>query len=286
MKNKSLILVIGESTGLECLKNLIKLKILDIFYVVSVDQKYHKIIKRICKKNKINFITSIDFKKRFKKIKFLKENKYFLLSVFSNLIIKKDFLKKFEGRAFNFHPGLLPYYPGKNCVSGALYNDEKKSGVTLHIMTPSVDKGEIIKKKIIKISTRDNLISLMFKLKLCCIELFKNFSKDLSNGKSFKKLSNNKTLTKKYPKYIPREGKIDQNIDFSEFKKLFRASYFGPYKSTWGRPMIKFKKSYKNILNIKKIRPNKKINAQFVQKIDNNNFELNFKKKIAIVEVI
>ena len=286
MKNKSLIIVIGESTGLECLKNLIKLKILDIFLVVSVDQKYHKIIKKICKKNKINFTTSIVFKKKFKKIKFLKENNYFLLSVFSNLIIQKDFLKKFEGRAFNFHPGLLPYYPGKNCVSGALYNEEKKSGVTLHVMTPSVDKGEIIKKKIIKISEKDNLITLMLKLKLCCIELFKNFSKDLFNGKSFKRLSNNKTLTKKYPKYIPHKGKIDQNMDFSEFKKLFRASYFGPYKSTWGKPFIKFKKSYKNIVNIKKIKLNKKTNTQFIQKIDNNNFVLNFKKKIVIVEVI
>ena len=44
MKNKFLILVIGESTGLECFKVLLKKKYLTISYVISVDSKYNFII--------------------------------------------------------------------------------------------------------------------------------------------------------------------------------------------------------------------------------------------------
>ena len=55
MKNKSLILVIGESTGFECLKNLLKFRLLDIFLVVSVDPN---IIKLYEKYAKIEFIFS------------------------------------------------------------------------------------------------------------------------------------------------------------------------------------------------------------------------------------
>ena len=73
MKNKSLILVIGESTGLECLRNLLKLRLLDIFLVVSVDPKYHKIIKKICKNNKIIFLTSNKFKNNYEKINWKKK---------------------------------------------------------------------------------------------------------------------------------------------------------------------------------------------------------------------
>ena len=179
MKNKSLILVIGESTGLECLRNLLKLRLLDIFLVVSVDPKYHKIIKKICKNNKIIFLTSNKFKNNYEKIKFQKKKNYFLFSIFSNLIIKKDFLKKFNKKAFNLHPGLLPYYPGKNCVSGVLYNDDKETGVTLHLMSGKVDRGLIIDKNKIKILKKDNLLTLMQKLKLSGINLFNKFINDL-----------------------------------------------------------------------------------------------------------
>ena len=91
MKNKSLILIIGESTGLECFKNLLKLNYFKIFLVVSVDFNYHYIIKKICKKNYIKFQTSSQFKKNFHKINFTKNQKYILLSIFSNLILYLKF---------------------------------------------------------------------------------------------------------------------------------------------------------------------------------------------------
>ena len=64
MENRNFVIIIGESTGLQCLKKLLKSKLLEISNVISVDKRYHKIIKNICKKNKISFNTSNQFKKK------------------------------------------------------------------------------------------------------------------------------------------------------------------------------------------------------------------------------
>lgn len=285
MKNNHIILIIGESTGLECLKALLKLKYFKISHIISADRKYDKIIHYICRINKFFFITSDKFKKNEKNIRFIKNKKYYLISIFSNIVINSSFLKKFKGRAYNFHPGLLPYYPGKNCVSGALYNNEKKSGVSMHIMTSKVDRGKILKKKIIKIKNTDNLMTLMLKLKLCCIELFKYFIRNLYFNKIFSKTKNDNSLKKKFPKFIPHGGKIDTNTDLNEFKKLFRASFFGPYKNTWGKPYFKFKNSTKKIISIEKIISKKISSSKFVEKISYKKYKLNFKRKTVIVNV-
>lgn len=45
--------------------------------------------------------------------------------------------------AFNLHPGPLPEYAGLHVVSWAIYEGERRHGVTLHRMTPDVDAGPI-----------------------------------------------------------------------------------------------------------------------------------------------
>ena len=64
-----------------------------------------------------------------------------------------------------------------------LYNDDKETGVSLHLMSEKVDRGLIIYKKKIKILKKDNLITLMQKLKLSAINLFNKFIKDLHFNK-------------------------------------------------------------------------------------------------------
>ena len=66
---RSIAVIIGESTGLLCLKKLIiaRNNFFDISYVVNSDIKYNKEIKQICKKNKINFFSKKKFLKKRKK---------------------------------------------------------------------------------------------------------------------------------------------------------------------------------------------------------------------------
>ena len=162
---------------------------------------------------------------------------------------------------------------------------KKKSGVSLHIMTRKIDRGKILKKKIIKIKATDNLMTLMLKLKLCCIELFRYFIINLYLNKIFLKTKNDNRLKKKFPKSIPHGGKIDMGTDFNEFKNLFRASFFGPYKNTWGKLYFKFKSSTKKITSIEKIIPKKISSFKFVENVSYKKYKLNFKKKTVIVNV-
>ena len=285
MKNKIFVLIIGESTGLECLKVALKKKYFKISHVISVDKKYNEVIFKLCKLNRISFLTSEQFKKKTKKITFKKENKHYLISIFSNLILKSNFLKKFHGRAYNFHPGLLPFYPGKNCVSGALYNNEKKTGISLHFIKQKVDTGAIIRRKLVQINNQDNLMTLMLKLKNNCIIIFKKFLNDLYHEKKFQKIKNNIKLKKKFPKFIPFDGQINENLNFVEFKNLYKASFFGPYKNSWGNLTFKFKNFRKKIISIEKITIKKKPTLLFVEKINKKKYKINFKNKTVLVNV-
>lgn len=282
MKNKFLILVIGESTGLECFKVLLKKKYLTISYVISVDSKYNFIIKKLCKNYKINFISKKKFIKN-NKIKFYKNKKYILLSIFSNLILKESFLKKFNGSAYNFHPAILPQYPGKNCVSGTLYNDEKTTGVSIHIITKNVDAGPILKIAKLNINQNETLIQLMYRLKLLTINLIKNFALKLKFNKKFIKKKNNFILKKNFPKYIPNKGLINADTKYKEFLNTFRASNFGPFKNTWGKTFFIYKKKKIYILKIEKILKNSKNQIKFAAKINKKKYSLKFDKNIVIV---
>ena len=287
MKNKLLVIIIGESTGFQCLKNIIKSNYFNIAMVISTDKNYHNAIKTICKTYQVRYLNSDQFKK--KKITFSNQKqKLFLISIFSNLILNKSFLNKFGKNCFNLHPGILPYYPGKNCVSGALYNNEKKTGLTIHHITEKVDQGSIIRQIKIKISNNDNLLTIMAKLKKSSIKLIDKFIKDLYQNKKITYSKNKINLKKKYPKTIPNNGLIHLNTNFIEFRNLFRASYFGPFNNSWGKLNFFYKNKKKTILDlieIKKITKNVLNKKIFVKKVSRNKFSLNIQNKIVTVLV-
>ena len=284
MKNKKFIFIIGESTGLECFKEILKLKIIDISHVISSNKNYNLIIKKICKINNISFSLLNNY--RINKIKY-KNNKdveYILISIFSNLIIDKKILKKFNYKCFNFHPGLLPSYPGKNCVSGVISNQEKNTAVTLHQM---IDEGKIIFKKKISINVKkETLISLMLKLKFVTIDMVKKFIIHIYKNKTIKMYKNDTSKKKYFPKYIPNKGLINKDTSFKDFDKIFRSSYSGPFENSWGKIFFMFNKRKKIIFEYGII--NKKkfyfyCNSK-VTKMKKNYFILPIKNKILTVK--
>ena len=79
-------------------------------------------------------------------------------------ILSKEFIKKFEGTIINIHPSLLPKYKGLNTHNRAIKNKDKFSGCTVHYVTEKLDSGKIILQKKIKISLKDNSVSLAQKV--------------------------------------------------------------------------------------------------------------------------
>ena len=96
-------------------------------------------------------------------------------------ILSKNFIKKFQGKIINIHPSLLPKYKGLNTHKRAIINKDKFSGCTVHYVSPKLDSGKIIMQKTVKITTKDNSISLAKKVlkkehKLYPASIMKNFT--------------------------------------------------------------------------------------------------------------
>ena len=61
-------------------------------------------------------------------------------------LIKKSFIDLFPKGIINIHPGDLPKYRGNATVNWAILNDEKRIGLTLHLMNEKLDEGPIVNK--------------------------------------------------------------------------------------------------------------------------------------------
>lgn len=62
-------------------------------------------------------------------------------------------------RLINIHPSLLPAYPGLNSYQRAFENNDKKGGVTLHLVDEGVDSGAILKQESFERREDDSLES-------------------------------------------------------------------------------------------------------------------------------
>ena len=79
-------------------------------------------------------------------------------------ILSKNFLKSFSGKIINIHPSLLPKYKGLNTHKRVIDNGDKFAGCTVHYVSKKLDSGKIIIQKKIKVSPKDNVISLAKKV--------------------------------------------------------------------------------------------------------------------------
>ncbi|MAZ26891.1 MAG: phosphoribosylglycinamide formyltransferase [Cytophagaceae bacterium] len=64
-------------------------------------------------------------------------------------LFPEDILKAHNNKVINIHPALLPDYGGKGMYGmhvhdAVIAQGEKKSGITIHYVTPEYDKGSII----------------------------------------------------------------------------------------------------------------------------------------------
>ena len=243
-------LYVGDSTGLKILKDYINKKFI-ITYVVSTDKKYEMVIKKICNQNMIKFFFIDEIKNQLSS-RYNKKTDA-IISIFSRYIFPKKFIKSYKGYIFNMHPGLLPFYPGTNSISGTLYNHEKYTGSTIHLVTNKIDGGDIVLSKKFKLKKNDLAMTVWQKIQKISLLLARNFYKKVSDDKLiFKKNDTNKS--KIFPKFIPNNGIIKPNLDdLSKVLTLYRASYFYPFKSPWGNLKILYKKKLLTINNIKKV---------------------------------
>ena len=71
---------------------------------------------------------------------------------FGDHILKGDILKRYQNRLINFHPALLPMYPGRKAIDKAI--EEQKVfllGNTAHFIDEGMDTGPIIMQSVMTV---------------------------------------------------------------------------------------------------------------------------------------
>lgn len=148
----------------------------------------------------------------------------------------------------NIHPSLLPLYRGPSPIQYVLLNGDTLTGITICLISPEIDKGEIILQKILKIEENENYLTLKERLANLALEAFKDFLKIYQSREMifFKQSEEKATYTKKIK---------DTLLDFSNGPEYFhnqvRAFYPNGYLSTIIRNQTKRIKILKtNLVNL------------------------------------
>ena len=139
-------------------------------------------------------------------------------------------------------------------MSGAIYNFERQTGVTIHKMSNQIDGGKILFQKKIRINKDDTLFSVMNKLKKINLILLSKILLHIKYKKRLKLKKNNKKRIKAYPKTVPNSGLINNDVSFYQFKRMFNAGFSGPFKNEWGNLYIIYKNKKKLSIVIRRLK--------------------------------
>lgn len=81
----------------------------------------------------------------------LKSNSIDYCFCFGRHLLKGDLLQEYENRIINFHPAILPLFPGINSIDQALSAKASILGNTAHFVDEGMDTGPIILQNIVSV---------------------------------------------------------------------------------------------------------------------------------------
>lgn len=211
MKKLSVCLLVSGNLG-QAILNHFSLKNNCIIHSVFTDKKSDNIIN-FCKKKNIPFFAgnprdgvTRDFRNA------LSSRPEILLSVNYLFLIETDLISYPTKCAVNVHGSLLPKYRGRTPHVWAIINNEKKTGITAHLITPECDKGAIVTQKVIPILDSDTGGSILKKYgKDYPILIDEVIEKILSGNYTDSLIEQDETKATYYPKRTPEDGQIDWN---------------------------------------------------------------------------
>ena len=159
----------------------------------------------------------------------------FLLSHNTSIILKTDDIEKFPAGIYNIHSA-SPEYPGRDPHHFAIYFGAKTYGATLHILTESVDAGDIIEVIDFAVHADDTPYTLLDKADKAALKLVERTLLSCKKGLTLG-LKKNKSV-----QWGPRKFKradftsycqILPNITQQELERRIKAFYHPVYKNLY-----------------------------------------------------
>ena len=154
-------------------------------------------------------------------------DKVLVVSALNTYIFKKDFVAIDNVKIINFHPALLPKHPGRNAEAWAIYEMDSQTGVTWHIVSADVDKGDIIVQREIDIDFTMTSLELMVQQNNMGIKLFESIIPKIMQG--MEKVEKQKSQkTKMHFSYeVPNDGYLDMNWSLEKKSAFLRCMDYG-----------------------------------------------------------
>jgi len=158
---------------------------LEFVFYDGMDFNTVKKLKNInCNLKVINYKNVNNFKGKFLSqsisneiLIYLDQFKIDYMFCFGSNILKPNVVNKYKNRIVNFHPSLLPKYPGLNAIDRALKKKENFLGNTAHFVDEGIDTGKIIMQSKLHIKEYENYESVL-KLQIPMLNKIWNLIKD------------------------------------------------------------------------------------------------------------
>ncbi|GAK55072.1 peptide synthetase [Candidatus Vecturithrix granuli] len=163
----------------------------------------------------------------------------YLFSIVNSTVIPANALKLPRRYAINYHNAPLPKYAGTNVASHAIMHQEKFHGVTWHVMTESVDAGDILKQHTFPIGAHETALSLNTKCYEAALHLFGELVEELACGR-IHPIQQNLTERTYFGRYQrpPAACLLDWNQEAQVIDAMVRGLTFGNYPNPLGLPKM------------------------------------------------
>jgi methionyl-tRNA formyltransferase len=159
-----------------------------------------------------------------------------LLNVHSLVVLDEEVVAAPAVGSFNLHPGPLPEYAGLNTPSWAIFNGERRYGVSLHWMEKGVDTGPVAWSRRFPILKSDTGVSLSLRCVRTGIPLIERLLERVDAGKAVPRHAQDLSRRVFFGARPPWEGRLLWSQPSRQIVDFVRASDYRPFPSPWGHP--------------------------------------------------
>jgi methionyl-tRNA formyltransferase len=145
-----------------------------------------------------------------------------IFSFYYRRLLGKEILEIPPSGAFNLHGSFLPAYRGRCPVNWVLVNGERRTGVTLHVMVPRADAGDIVGQREVPIAFDDTALTLYGKLCIQAGLLLDDVLPLLAEGRAPRVAQDHSRATY-FGGRTPEDGKVDWTWPALRIYNLIRA---------------------------------------------------------------
>ncbi|EHN6916305.1 formyl transferase [Campylobacter jejuni] len=168
-------------------------------------------------KQEVNFVNNIENLDNF----FKNLKNCLIISANNSYIFKKECVQ--NNTIINYHNALLPFHRECNARIWSIWENDKTTGITWHMVEESIDTGEILIQKEIKLDDNFTALSLLDAQHKLAIASFKEALENLKNKISKTQISKKKGGGYHKKLALPNEGYLDLTWNKEKISRFLRA---------------------------------------------------------------